>query len=443
MSPDRRQWLARILRDYPAILPGCLTLLALAIRLTWGLGALANDVSLVDQGDYPSYRLAAQHLLQHGDFSNSLFLYRPPAFPLLVALTGVNDVNVIAVNALAGALLTPLTWLLAHRLSAGSGVALAAALLVAVDPLSIRYTAYLGPEALAFFGALAMLYALLALLQAGTQRRAMTWAIVAALMLLLSVYARPSIYLIWAGLVPLLLAQRRRRWPALLTFVFISVAGMQPWVHHNATVFGNASFSTVGAWAMTYYRAVSVLRLATGMSVADSETQITGAVQARLGGDPATVDKHAWLAARPEVEQALNSVSIDTFREYPLAWLATFPTGFLRFYNLVPPFSPPGEWLDPGHYPLLLWNWCLLLAALVGLWRLLRERRRLAFWCVTLFAGYFTAGTLLVKSAGMTGRESRIVIPLLAIAAAFGLQWLLRRRRGRGIRPGQGRTATN
>lgn len=104
-----------------AFLPALLTLLALGLRLAWGLGALASDVSLVDQGDYASYRLAAQHLLQHGDFSNSLFLYRPPAFPLLIALTGLNDFSVIAVNALAGALLTPLTWLVARRLAGGGG----------------------------------------------------------------------------------------------------------------------------------------------------------------------------------------------------------------------------------------------------------------------------------------------------------------------------------
>ena len=350
---------------------------------------------------------------------------RPPAFPLLIALTGLNDSLVLVLNALLGALSVPLTGLLARRLGLGEGVALAAALLVALDPLSVRFTAFLGPESLAFAGALAMMICLLALRRARTKRRAILWGAAAALMLLLSVYARPSIYLIWSGLALWLLLLRRQHWIALLTFALLSLAGMQLWVSHNAAAFGNASFSTIGAWTMAYYRAVPVLRLATGMSVAESEAQVTATVQARLGGDPAAADKHTWFAARPEVEHALNSVSLEIFRKYPFAWLATFPTGLLRMYGLVPPLAPRSELLNLAHYPVLLWNWGLLLAAIVGLWRMARQRRRLAFCCVLLFAGYFTAGTLAVKSAGMNGRESRIVFPFLAIAAVFGAQWLL------------------
>ena len=291
---------ARLLKERPGALLAALTLLALALRLAWGLGALASDVALVDQGDYASYKLAAQHFLEHGDFSNRLFLVRPPAFPLLIALAGLNDTVVIALNALAGALLAPLTWLLARRLGLRAGSALLAALLVAIDPLSVRFTAFLGPEALAFVGALALMLCLLALLQARTQRRAILWGIAAALMLLLSVYARPASYLIWSGLALWLLALNRRRWPALLAFVLISLAGMQLWVNHNAAAFGNPSLSTIGTWTMTYYRAMPVLRLATGMSVAQSEAQITAAVATRLGEDPETGGPtHAGLLPAP------------------------------------------------------------------------------------------------------------------------------------------------
>ena len=426
---------ARLLEERPGTLLAALTLLALALRLAWGLLALASDVALVDQGDYASYKLPAQHFLEHGDFNDRLFLVRPPAFPLLIALAGLNDAVVIALNALAGALLAPLTWLLARRLGLRGGSALLAALLVAIDPLSVRFTAFLGPEALAFVGTLALMLCLLALLQARTQRRAILWGIAAALMLLLSVYARPASYLIWSGLALWLLMLNRRRWPALLTFVLISLAGMQLWVNHNAAAFGNPSLSTIGTWTMTYYRAMPVLRLATGMSVAESEAQITAAVATRLGEDPAQADRHRWFAASPEEEAALNHISLATFRDYPLAWLATFPTGLLRFFDLVPPLAPRSELLNPAHYPRLLWNWALLLAALAGLWRLARERRWLIFWCVFLFVGYFTAGTLAVKVAALNGRESRILIPFLAIAAVCGLQWLLTRLRRTGTQP--------
>lgn len=420
---------AHRVKDRPGVLLLALTLLALALRLAWGQGALAYDGSLVDEGDYRSYYQAARHFLNRGDFNNSHFLVRPPAFPLLVALAGLNAALVITFNALIGALLTPLTWLLTRRLGLAQGGALLAALLVAIDPLSIRYTAFLGPGSLAFAGALAMMVGLLALLQARRQGRAILWAALAALMLLLSVYARPSIYALPLILVVWLLWTRRARWPAIAIFAIISLAGMQLWVNHNATVLGNATFSTVGNWTLTWYRALPVLRLANGMSVQESEAQVLAAVQARLGGDPSSASRHDWLAAGPEVEQALQEVSLQIFRDHPVAWLATFPTGFLRLYNLVPPLSPRSELFNPVHYPLLLWNWMLLLLAFVGLWRLLRERRWLPFWCLFLVIGYFSAGTLLVKSAGMTGRESRIVLPFLAIAAVCGAQWLLPRLR--------------
>ncbi|MCY3945171.1 MAG: hypothetical protein OXF44_02660 [Anaerolineaceae bacterium] len=421
--------LATMVKDRPGTLLLALTLLALVLRLAWGLGALADDRSLVNEGDYTSYHQAARHFLKRGNFNNSHFLVRPPAFTLLVALAGLNAALVIAFNALIGALLTPLTWLLTRRLGLAQGGALLAALLVAIDPLSIRYTAFLGPGSLAFAGALAMMVGLLAMLQARTQGRAILWAALAALMMLLSVYARPSIYALPLILVLWLLWTRRARWPAIMTFALISLAGMQVWVNHNATVLGNATFSTVGTWTLTYYRAVPVLRLASGMSVEESEAHIDAAVQTRLGGDPASANRQDWLAAAPEVEQALQDVSLQIFRDHPVAWLATFPTGFLRLYNLVPPLWPRSELFNPVHYPLLLWNWMLLLLAIIGLWRLLRERRWLLFWCLFLVIGYFSAGTLLVKSAGMSGRESRVVLPFLAIAAVCGAQWLLPRLR--------------
>ncbi|MCY3718346.1 MAG: hypothetical protein OXG07_02160, partial [Anaerolineaceae bacterium] len=75
--------LATMVKDRPGTLLLALTLLALVLRLAWGLGALAEDRSLVNEGDYTSYSQAARHFLKRGNFNNSHFLVRPPAFPLL------------------------------------------------------------------------------------------------------------------------------------------------------------------------------------------------------------------------------------------------------------------------------------------------------------------------------------------------------------------------
>ena len=402
------------------------TFLALGIRLVWGLSQLAQGVEFVDEGDYALYRIGAEYILSEGDFSNSLFLVRPPAFPLIAAFLNLNNQAIIILNALLGALLTPLTYILARQLQLSNRIALLAGVIVAFDPLTVRYTAFLGPEALAFASALVMMVCLLAVVQTRSAGWAVVWALVAALMLLLSVYSRPSIYIVWAGLVIWLLFVNWRRWPMLLIYVLVSLAGMQVWVEHNARVFGNPTFSSVGAYTITYYHAVAVANQATDMSVREAELDIARRVEEKLGRDPSLVNedtKHSYLAASPEVERALQSVSFEIFRAHPLTFLATFPIGFIRLYHLLPSVPPFSELLQLRHYPLIVWNWLVLLLAVVGMFQAARQRQWLLFWCVLLLFGYFTAGTLISKSAGLSGRERTIAFPYIAIATAYGASY--------------------
>lgn len=399
------------------------TFLALGIRLVWGLSQLAQGVEFVDEGDYALYRIGAEHILAEGDFTNSLFLVRPPAFPLVVAFFKLNNQSIIIFNALLGALLTPLSYILTRQLQLSHRVALLAGGIVALDPLTVRYTAFLGPEAMAFVSALAMMVCLLAVVQVRSTGWAVVWSVSAALMLLLSVYSRPSIYIIWVGLVAWLLFVNWRRWPMLLIYVLISLAGMQVWVEHNARIFGNPTFSSVGAYTITYYHAVAVANQATDMSVREVELDIARRVEEKLGRDPSLVNedtKHGYLAASPEVERALQSVSFEIFRTYPLTFLLTFPIGFIRLYHLLPSVPPFSELLQLRHYPLVLWNWLVLLLGIVGMFQAARRRQWMLFWCVLLLFGYFTAGTLISKSAGLSGRERTIAFPYIAIATAYG-----------------------
>jgi hypothetical protein len=400
-----------------------LTILAFGIRVIWGLSQLALGIEFVDEGDYALYRIGAAHVLAEADFSNSLFLVRPPAFPLVVALLNLNNQAVIVLNAFLGALLSPLTCILARQLRLSYPVTFIAAAVVAIDPLTVRYTAFLGPEALACVSALAMLVCLLALAQTRSSGQAIVWAVAAAAMLLLSVYSRPSIYLIWIGLAAWLLAVNWRRWAALLAFVLISTAGMQVWINHNAQVFGNPTFSSVAAYTMTYYHATAVAHQATDMTVREVELDIARRVEEKLGRDPSAVNedtKHGYLAASPEVERALQEVSLEIFRDYPLAFVASFPIGFIRLYHLLPPVPPFSELLRLQHYPLVIWNWLVLLLAAWGIFCAVRRRQWLLFWCVLLLFGYFTAGTLIAKSAGLSGRERIVAFPYIAIACAYG-----------------------
>lgn len=397
---------------------------ALIIRLNYGLSLLDQGFLYVSEGDYTLYQVGAEHILSEGNFDNSIFLVRPPLFPLLIALTGDHHPTLIVLNSLFGALLTLLTIILARQLGLPTLVSLLAGLLVAVDPITVRYTAFLGPEALSFVAALGMMNALVAMLNSSTWPAAIGWSILAAVCLWISAYSRPSIYLIWTGMAVWLLLARPRYIIPIVVFATMSFGGVRLWEQHNLNHFGHATFSTVGPYTMVYYRAVSVLRLGEGLTVDEAYLEINRRIKSALGDDPVTAtigDMHSYLAASPAVAAALNRVSLDVFSEYPLLFAATLPVGIVRYFALMPALD---ELSTPAAYIVPVWNIALLGAALFGLYIALRSQRWRLITVVLLFGGYFTAGTLLVKSAGLSGRERTVISPIIALVAANGLYYL-------------------
>lgn len=405
-------------------------IVALVVRLVWGLSQLERGFLFVSEGDYNLYQIGAEHFRAYGNFDNSLFLVRPPLFPLIVAALNDNHTLIIVMNAFLGALIAPLLMLIACQLGFSYRVIILAGILIALDPLHIPYTAFLGPEALSFVTALAMFSALLALYHAEGGRIAWFWGVIAAIMLLVSAYARPSIYLIWTGLSVWLLFIRPHYWYAILTFAILSFAGIQVWSQHNERVFNNATFSSIGAYTMTYYRAAAILNQANpDMPIADVYIEIGQRVEERLGNDPSLVDastQHGYLAASPEVEAALSATSFDIFRAHPEWYIATLGLGIIRYFNLLPSFPPFANLTNPALYPPIIYNWLILGSATMGLFLCFARKKLLAFWGLILFCGYFSVGTLVVKSAGLTARERSVIIPLIVLLAAYGIVELYR-----------------
>ena len=83
--------------------------LAVAVRLALIAVQYTNDLARFQSGDYTLYRIGGEHICAQRNTTNSLFLLRPPLFPLLVCLLGVNDWAVLLANAVIGAALAPLT----------------------------------------------------------------------------------------------------------------------------------------------------------------------------------------------------------------------------------------------------------------------------------------------------------------------------------------------
>lgn len=404
-----------------------ITLLAIGLRIGWGIFVLNTNPQLADTGDYVLYSVGARDFAENGNFTNSIFLVRPPLFPLFVWLLGDNDTWVLFANAVIGGLIAPFTYVLGKQLGLKERWSLLAAFIVAVDILSVRYSAFLAPEAIANLTTLLVFNCLLAAVHVESKWRSAGWAVMAALILLVSAYTRPAIYLIWTGLSLWLLVAYRRKWLSWVLFAALSVGGIQAWTYHNGQVFGNQTFSTVSAFTLTFYRAAAVENLATDMTIDEVYMDITRRVEEKLGNDPSLADsgtRFGYHAASPEIEEALVDVSMEIFREYPVVYVATIPVGFLRMYDLAPRVPPLERIFDWQHYPTYIWNWLLVLLPVYGLWRAIREKNWLLFWTVFLAAGYFTVGTLLVKSAGMEGRERTMLTPFQAVATIYAVSWL-------------------
>lgn len=395
----------------------------LVVGMSLRLGYALTHLTQADMGDYILYSEGAHHIVQERDLSNSLFLVRPPLFPLWIALLGNHTPTVLIVNALVGTLLIPLVFAIARPLGLGEGVALSACALYALDYTAIVYAAaLLDPVPLANLFLLLMVMGLLRATHPLTQHP-MRWGILAGGCLVLSVLARPESYLIWTGLSAFMVLAYRARWRVALVYVAVCVLGLGVWVGHNQLVFGNPTVSTVGAFTMLFYRAASIERLATGLPMDEVYLNLTRRVESKLGHDPAqaTLDtRWGYHAALPEVEDALYAVSFEVFRAHPTYYAMTLGVGFVRMFGIDPPFMR-GDSATVWAWLLVGWNVCVLLGALVGLVQLARHHRWRVFGWIFVIGGYYTAGTLIAKNAALVGRERAILLPFMFILLAYGL----------------------
>lgn len=397
--------------------------LALGLRLLLLWAWYSDDFLRFQSGDYTLYYVGAEDIREHGNFSNSLFLTRPPVFSLVVLALGSDNLRVLVVNAILGALIAVLTVVLGGVLRLPKVICGLAGLLVALDPASIVYSTFLGPEPLAYVLVLLSMVTLLwAVIGPLTARQALAWGVLAGIALGASALTRPASYLLWIVLAGWMVVIRWRRWPVIAGFVTCAVALIGLWVAHNARTFDYATFSTISPYTMAYYRAASVEHLGTGQDMDTVYASINQRVEDRLGRGLTNVGpeaRHGYLAASPEVARALNDVSLEIFLKYPHIYLATFPVGFARMYGIVT--TALVQTSLPGRLLEMAWNTGFVALTLGGIWLAYRRKQWLLFWCVVLVMGYFTAGTLLMKSAGMTTRERMMLTPWMAVASAYAL----------------------
>lgn len=347
----------------------------------------------------------------------------------------MNSAAVVIVDMIFGALLAPLSLILAGQLGLSRWGALLVGLIVALDPTSIVYSGYLGPEPLANLTFLAALVALLAAVnRPDNPRFHVISGVSAGLALGVSMLARPASYLLFIPLGAWLLLQYRVVWRAVLAFMVIAGLFMGSWIWHNGQQFATYSFSSIGTYNILYYRAASVEKFASHQPMDAVYAELSRRVEEQLGHDTSTVTdqtRHGHYAATAETQQAMLKTARDVFLAAPGYYIATIPIGLARMFLITNSWP---RWLKPIE---VAWNMALLIGMVSGLWVAIRRRQWLLFWCVFLLVAYFTGGTLVVQTSGMDTRMRTMLTPLLAAATANALLaasawWRNRQRRSAG-----------
>ena len=154
-------------------------------------------------------------------------------------------------------------------------------------------------------------------------------------------------------------------------------------------------------------------------------------VEQRLGNDVTDIGPDKKWEHRgnwPAQATAMRDVALEVFLEHPLEYVLTLPVGIYRVLFDVKP-GGVHSWGGVLTWLALPWNAALLIAAVIGLRYLARQRRWSSAAFLLIPCLYFVCGTLLVQTSGIDTRARVMVTPLLAIMAAYGLMHIVSRRR--------------
>lgn len=383
--------------------------LALVVRV----GVLVAKPELLET-DPDGYVALAEGLRDGRGFvaSGSATAFRPPLYPLLLApAIGVlgRTLGIAVVQLLAGLAVVRGTEVLGRRWGLGRG-AIVAAVVVAVEPLLVLYTAH--PMTEVVFAALVV--GLLLAIDLVRSRPTALGAFVVGVAFGLTALCRPTIWAFGALAVLALLARRPRGWPdvrraaAVLGGVSLVVL---PWLVRNTVVLGRpVVMTTHGGYTLllannpTFYD--EVVRQPWG-TVWEGESLTRWQVSLEREMAAAEPPVHGELARdRWHRDRAIACVRNDPSGFAAATWLRV-----RRFWNPVP--------LTATLPRLVVWavgafEVTLFLLAIVGLVRVVRTD--LARWwpCLLVVLSLTAVHAVYWSNARMRAP----VVPVLALLAA-------------------------
>ena len=256
-------------------------IVAALVRAAYAIGAwlVTRDPSVFLEQDTASYVTPARELLARGTFTvdGRPELERTPGYPLLLTIglsMGALMPVTIALQVLLAALTTLGVVVIANLVAADRRAGVAAGLVYAFEPISIKQTAALGTETL--FTALVVWG--LVLVIGYVRGRTPAWVLAGMGLLSAAAYVRPAGYYLPLGLALFLAvwAAGRRDWQRLAHVglaVMLAIAIVLPW-HVRNRALGFRGFSAITAVNMYFYNAAAVQARREGTSYTDVQTAL-------------------------------------------------------------------------------------------------------------------------------------------------------------------------
>jgi 4-amino-4-deoxy-L-arabinose transferase-like glycosyltransferase len=429
----------RALAPRPATLAGIfgVGLVARGLLLAYRLAVVGTPVESLGGSDVPGWLGMARHF--RFDFSYWLMGARPPLFPMLVALVyrlGGTTLAAAILQIVLGALTPALGALLAYRLLRATALphphrlAVAAGIVMALDPASVSTSATLLAEPLFNLLFVACLLSLTAFIQE-TRWQALA---LAALWLAAAMFTRPTAIYFWLA-APLILAPLVRAWwrPALA----LAAAGLAVylgWSARNLHYRGVFTYSLQTNFSLLFLRAISAEHLATGTDTNDLQVAYVQHLYRSVGDTESAelaVPEHFWrflVADDPAIYAEMGRLARQKLLQYwPYALLGT-GVGAWRMFGVTT--SLPG-WFAPIE---LLYHALLYGLAAWGGWQAFRRKDWLLLLVTAIPILYVSGLTLLSQTSAMDTRMRTPITAFIVILAVYGAGWLIQAARERDRR---------
>ncbi len=402
--------------------------------------------------DRDDYWTVARSYVEHGfwepftRFPNS---FRPPLLPLLLAALiklGGGSIVLGALQIVLGTATVALTMIAGRRLGLGRW-SLAAALLVACDPLLIAYTTFPMTETLFTFLVIALVVATLP--RAGSpsvengagNASSVARAAVVGLLFGACALCRPTIWptALLVGLWLAWEAFRRRRLPAsrvasAVVACVTCLAVVAPWALRNEKILGSPVVTTThGGYTLLlgnnpeFFRHVSERPLPELWSDRDPDafqqawfTRLIAKRDQEIGPSADELTQNRWM-----YQQAWQAIEAE-----PGVFVRACVLRFVLFWNVMPLLPSRSTLAHPVVWALCVGYVVELVLFIVGLFGLARnwDRRWLLPLCLIL---NFTLAHLLYWS---NMRMRAPLVPLIGLVAAVGLStWFNRRKVNKSV----------